>query len=285
MVSADIKRKIREIEIYTRRLVSSTLVGDSRSAQKGSGFDFDQIREYQQGDDVRFIDWKASSRANSLLVKQYTEERSRTIFLLVDVSASSFFSSKDQLKSDILAHVTSVLALIGHYGSDNVSLLLFSDQIECFVPLGKSKNHIHLIMELLFSVKPKSKKTNFDVPFNYIASVASKNATIFVMSDFISNHSFFRLSLLARRYEVVAVRCLDHSEANLPAVGLLVIEDPETKKEYIIHCKSTLNDFLKKRIIDQDMMFKKYGIDCINVTPGQEFIGNLIRFFRKRMRY
>lgn len=125
MILQDIQCKIKEIQIHTRRLISGTLIGDTRSAQKGSGLDFDQIREYQQGDDVRFIDWKSSARTNKLLVKQYTEERSRTIILAVDVSASSSFSSTDQLKSDIMSQVSSILALVAYYGSDRVALLLF----------------------------------------------------------------------------------------------------------------------------------------------------------------
>src|SRR5579862_8407903 len=144
MLSPEIIKKIRQIEIATRRLLTGSLVGDSRSAVKGEGFEFDQIRDYQMGDDVRAIDWNSSARMDKLLVKQYIQERNRTVILAVDVSASTLFSSDDALKSDIIAQLASVLALVADYGKDTVSLLLFSDEIELFIPAGRGRQHVRL---------------------------------------------------------------------------------------------------------------------------------------------
>ena len=285
MILQDIQCKIKEIQIHTRRLISGTLIGDTRSAQKVSGLDFDQIREYQQGDDVSFIDWKSSARTNKLLVKQYTEERSRTIILAVDVSASSSFSSTDQLKSDIMSQVSSILALVAYYGSDRVALLLFSDVVELFIPPGKSKYHVHAIMQKLFFFKPRGKKTDIGIALDYIARLKKKDSVVFLVSDFVSPDFSKQLSVVAKKYEIVAVRCLDNNEYALPQVGLLTVQDPETNQCYTISCSDELNVFLRKRMVDQNNIFRKYGVDCIEVIPKKQFIGDLIRFFRKRMRY
>ena len=139
MISADVAKRIREIEIYTKRMVSGSLIGDTTSAYKGSGLDFDQLREYQQGDDVRFIDWHSSARADKLLVRQYIEERNRTIILAVDCSASTFFGSQQRLKYDYMAEIAAILALVGNYGKDKVGLLLFSDNIELYIPPRRNR--------------------------------------------------------------------------------------------------------------------------------------------------
>lgn len=284
MIAQDVRIKMREIQIYTRRLMCSTLVGDARSAQKGSGFDFDQIREYQQGDDTRYIDWKSSVRANRILIKQYIEERSRTIFLVVDISASSIFSSTNQLKIDLIAQVASVLALVGHYGKDSVGLLLFSDQVELFIPPAKTSNHMHMIMEQLFSVKPKYAQTNMDAAFDHLMHIKRRGAVIFVISDFIIPHMSDQWIAFSSRHEVVAIRCLDRNEKMFPSVGLLNVQDPETGIMLTIDSQK-LNEFLHKRIASQNSIFRRHKIDCIDVMPDKEFIGDLIRFFRKRMRY
>jgi len=149
-LNADLRRKIRQIEIYTRRLLTSSLVGDSRSAVRGSGFEFDQIREYRAGDDVRFIDWNASARINELLVKEFIEERSRTIILCVDVSLSSFFGSGTADKKQTMAEIASVLALVAGRGKDRIGLMLFSDTVELYVPPMRGLHHTHRLIEHLF---------------------------------------------------------------------------------------------------------------------------------------
>lgn len=179
MLSPEIITKIRQIEIHTRRLLSGMMVGDFNSAKKGSGFEFDQIRDYHMGDDVRFIDWKSTARSNKLLVKQYIEERNRTVVIVVDVSSSSLFSSVGAMKYDVMSHVAAVLALVADYGKDHASLVLFSDDVELVIPPRSGRKHIHTIMKHLFSLRVEHKKTNLGAVLKYLAGLPSKDAVVF----------------------------------------------------------------------------------------------------------
>ncbi len=287
-IAKDILRKIKHIEIYTKRLLKGTLIGDSRSAQKGTGFEFDQIREYQVGDDVRSIDWNASARMNSLLVKQYIEERSRTIFLVVDVSQSSRFGSTACGKRDIIAQVASVLALVSDFGKDLVGLLLFSDMVEEYVPPGRGAFHVRKIMELLFSYQAKQTKTQISAAFEHLLRLRKKDAVVFIISDFIDEQLATYLPQMATAYDVVAIRCLDDYEKQLPPVGFVVTQDMETGQIVTLDMrKATANPslFLKNRLVQQDKLLKKYGIDLLKISHKHDFVGEIIRFFRKRMQY
>src|SRR3990172_8575591 len=173
-ISPEVRKKIKEIEIHTRRLLRGSMVGDSRSEMKGTGFEFDQIREYSMGDDIRFIDWNASARNNTMLVKQYIEERSRAIFLAVDISASMFLGSGPESKHDIIAQVASVLALVSEAGKDRVGLILFSDEIELYIPPSQGKYHIATIMQELFTHVPRSKKTDISVVLKKLAALKKR---------------------------------------------------------------------------------------------------------------
>ncbi len=289
LLSDDIIRKIKEIEIVTRRLLSGSLVGDTRSAQKGVGFEFDQLREYQQGDDVRCIDWRASARMNKLLIKQYVEERRRTILVAVDVSYSSFFSSSDLLAQDAFAQIASVLALVAEYGKDQIGLLLFSDTVEYYIPPAAGKFHVRKIMETVFTFKPRSKKTNIAIALEHMAKLKRKDAILFVLSDFIDIGFDRQLALASTMYDVIAVRYLDKNEKTLPAVGFLTIEDIETGEINTIDVSkkgsSPVNLFLHARLTEQNELFKKYGVSVIDIENDRNFVGDIIRFFRRRMSY
>jgi hypothetical protein len=288
-VSQDILRKIRQIQIYTRRLLSGSLVGDTRSALKGTGFEFDQIREYQQGDDVRFIDWRASARTDKILVKQFIEERSRTLLLAVDISASSFFSSSQELRHDILAQVTSALAMVAEYGKDKVGLCLFSDKIEAYIPPGSGKFHVHTIMEAVFGAEPQHKKTNIAIALEHLAQLKRRDAIVFMLSDFIDTNFEKQLGLVGAMYDFIAVRYLDKNEQAVPAVGLVEIEDIETGRHYTVDMRKkgahSINTHLAERITQQDNLFARYGIDVLDLVNDKHIIGDVIKFFRRRMRY
>lgn len=288
-LSDEVIRKIKQIEIITRRLLSGSLIGDTRSAQKGVGFEFDQLREYQQGDDVRCIDWRASARMNKLLIKQYIEERRRTILVAVDVSHSSFFSSSDLLRHDVFAQIASVLALVAEYGKDQIGVLLFSDKVEYYIPPAAGKFHVRKIMETVFTFKPTSKKTNIAVALEHMAKLKRKDAILFVLSDFIDEGFDRQLSLASTIYDMIAVRYLDKNEKTLPAVGLLTVEDIETGEMHTIDVSkkgsSPVNLFLHARLTAQNDLFKKYGVSVIEIEDDHNFIGDIIRFFRRRMSY
>lgn len=289
MLSPEIKKKIKEIEIYTRRLISGSFVGDTTSAIKGSGMAFDQIREYQLGDDVRFIDWNSSARMNKLLVKQYFEERNRTIFLLVDVSGSEFFSSGKGSKMDALAQLASALTLVAEYGKDRIGLVLFSDVVECYIPPSHGRAHTHRIMEKLFATRPQHKATNINCALDHVAQLKERNAMVFLLSDCIDTHPVDKtVGALAQRHDFVVIRALDGNENELPAVGFLPVQDIETGEQYMLDVRrpqAQLNSFLKSRVQEQDSLFKRYGIDVLTIDPSQPFISDVILFFRRRMMY
>jgi|SRR5579885_1101483 len=288
-LSLDTIKKMRQIEICTRRLLNGSLMGDNRSAVKGSGFEFDQIRDYQMGDDIRFIDWSSSARANKLLVKQYIEERNRTIMIAVDISASSSFSSSEQMRSEVMAQLASVLALVGDYGKDYVGLILFSDTVEYYLPPSKGRSHIHALMEKLYSFKPRRTKTNIAAALQHLLKISSRNGIAFIISDFIDQHSFEKsLRTASKKYDIIALRCLDAHEQAMPSLGFVMVEDTESGTIHELDLRSSkgaVHYFLRQRSAAQQKMLKKYGVSCVDIALDKPFIGEIIRFFRARMMY
>lgn len=290
LMSSDIVSKIKQLEIFTRRLLNGSLVGDSRSAIKGTGFEFDQIRGYSFGDDIRFIDWKASARNDKLLVKQYIEERSRTIFLAVDVSQSSFFGSGLYNKNNRIVELASVLALVAQHGKDHVGLILFSDEIEEYIPAGTSLQHIHHIMERMLSFKSKQSKTNISKALQHLLSLKKSDAIVFLISDFIDEKLDMYLAQAARKYDVIAVRCLDANEKIIPAVGFITVEDLETGELIELDLRDTRNNevkkFLTRRIEEQNKLLRRCGVDLFEVSPERtDYLSEMVKFFRRRMMY
>ncbi|MDZ4153919.1 DUF58 domain-containing protein, partial [Methylicorpusculum sp.] len=273
MISTENAQKIRHIEIQTRRLLSGALVGDARSRLKGSGFEFDQIREYQQGDDVRFIDWRSSARMNKLLVKEYIEERNRTIMLAVDCSASQRFGSGEQFKADRIAQIAGVLTLVANYGSDNVSLILFSDHVECFIPPARGRQHTRAILEKLFAFEPTGKKTSIACALEFAAKQKRKDAVLFLISDFIDAGFERGLSIASRMYDTVAISCLDSLECALPEIGFLDVVYQETGASCVIDTRkknqTALHSFFVTRAQEQENLFNKYGVDRIELGTTQ----------------
>lgn len=289
MLSPELIKKIAYIEIYTKRLLSSSMVGDSRSAQKGSGFEFSQIREYQMGDDVRFVDWHASARCDKLLVKEYIEERNRTIIIALDVSSSTSYSSSLFAKMDVMKQVAAVLSIVAAYGKDRIGLLLYSEDVELLIPPSASSGHSRLILETIFNHRPQGKGTNVGAACQRLLSLKSKNSLIILISDFLDTSIDPWVKLLAPAYEILAVRCLDPLERTMPNVGFLTLTDIETGQECVIDARKkwhkNVANKLEARATDQLKNFKKYGIDYLDLVNNETFVGDVIRFFRRRMSY
>ncbi len=289
MISREIQRKIRHIEIYTKRLLSGLLIGDSRSAMKGSGFEFDQLRDYRMGDDIRCIDWKSSARYNDILIKQYVEERNRTIILAVDVSASSFFSSSCESRWDLFQQVAAVLTIVAEYGRDNVSLLLFSDEVELFIPPGRGRAHTHLLLNRLFSFEPHNNKTSLAAVLKKLSAMKRQDSVIFLLSDFIDHGYEKFLSVVAKNHDLIALCSVDRYELMLPDVGLLPIEDIETGRAVLLDTRAKsgkkLETYLNDRHSHQKKLFKKYRVDYLEVCDHKSMIADIVRFFRQRMAY
>jgi len=285
----DILKKIRHIQIATKRILSGSMIGDSRSAFKGSGYEFDQIREFQLGDDVRYIDWKSSARLQKLLMKQYIEERSRTIILAIDVSSSAFFSSADSSRWESFQKIASVLSLVAEYSKDQVSLILFSDKIDFFIPPGKGHSHVYLIMNKIFEWKRKKSHTSFTPVLRHLAQMNRRDGVVFLISDFLVEKQESLFAVIARMYDIIAIRSLDKYEKVIPSVGFLPVEDVETGESFLLDTRGrnniSLQKYLEYRLEDQNKFFKKYRIDCFDINNPKTLISDIICFFRRRMMY
>jgi uncharacterized protein (DUF58 family) len=287
MISPEIRARIKHLEILTRRMVSGNLLGDYSVAQKGYGLEFEQLADYTPGDDIRYVDWKSSARMNKMLIKEYREERNRTILLAVDCSASTFFGSSAGIKYDLNAEIASVLALIASYGKDQVGLILFSDTIELFIPPLHTRAHVHSIIKTLFSLKPRITKTSLSALFEYLGRLRRKNSAVFVISDFIDYDFERAMACATKRTEIVAVRCTDRFEYVLPSIGLVMAQDSETGEQMLLDARSNkVTSSLLSRIYEsQNALFVKYGVDCLEINTGQPYISTMVRFFRQRLRY
>jgi len=283
---SDLLAKIRYLEIHTRRLLSGMQVGDYSTALKGSGLEFDQIRDYQEGDDIRFIDWNSSARMNKLLVRQYLEERNRIVLLVVDISDSTHFGSSDSLKSEVIAHIAGVLALVADYGKDCVGLLLCSDVVEAYIPPKRGRKHVHHIIRTLFEHRPISKRTSLNVALDHLMQHVSQKAMVIVVSDFIDSGYEKLLMTASRRYDLTAIRCLDSLEKQFPSVGFITACDAEGKELLpFLDTRHRLSDYLRERVAEQNLMFVRAGIDLFDCTPQISFMGDLVKFFRRRLMY
>lgn len=282
----DIRQQIKKITIYTKRIMQSTLSGDYVSAFKGSGLDFDQLREYQMGDDVRFIDWNCSAKSNKLMIKQFIEERDRTVILAIDVSASSHYSSNHELRSQTIAQVASALAFIATHNKDKVGALFFSDTVEKWIPPNRGKSHYAQILEALCSLTPKNKKTSIQAALHFLLSLKQRNAILFMLSDWIDEiESYEKLLKVARfKFDFIGVRLLDQCEHELPSFGMLDLQDPETGELVTIDTRAITKTFLHARQLEQNIFFKKQKIDLLDLIAGKSFVNSMVKFFHQRTR-
>lgn len=281
MISKEILHKIRHIQIKTRRLLTGSMSGDYITKQKGYGLEFDQLREYQVGDDVRFIDWKSSARMNKLLLKEYREERNRTIMLLVDISKSSFFGSGKFRKADVIADITSALALSADYAKDAVGLILFSDKIDYFMPPARGKHHVMALMKEVYAAQGRGGATNIHTALQLLGQLKRTDTIAFLISDCIDESYEKQMHVIHARYDLVIIRCLDEREQRLPKGIHIQLQDIETGQEVFI--KSDALSITTERLNQQNRYFKKYGIACFDVLCDKPFINDLVIFFQRRV--
>lgn len=287
-----VQGKIKLIKIQTKRLMQSSIAGDYSSAIKGTGLEFNQLREYQQGDDVRFIDWNSSAKTNKIMVKQFIEERDRTVIIAVDISASSYYSSVHELRQDMMSQVAATLSYVAHVSKDKVGVLFFSDRVEKWIPPSRGSAHIGVIMDTIFSFKPLGTKTNINEALRFLIQLKKRNAVVFMLSDWIDQESTYKklLKIVGVEYDFIGVRMLDTHEKIFPDIGFLEVQDPEGAGSYCIDTRSTsaklnpLNLFLKTRLLEQKSLFDKYRVDLIDVVIGKPFVNELISFFHRRTR-
>jgi len=287
MVPKDLQSLIAQLEITTKKHISGPLLGDAQSRLKGSGFEFSQLREYAQGDDIRYIDWKASARSNSMLVRQYLEDRNRMLYLAVDVSKSSLFgTTKDGTKKDLMNTLAAVLSFVGLHRKDSVGLLLFTDTVEKIIPPRQSRSHIFSLVQEIYSFVPSSAKTDFRAPLEHLARMSGPKALVFIVSDFLSPLEEYGslLKVVSQRHDVLAIRCLDPRENRFPEVGTLVFEDFETGTiETIESSSSQIEQALLTWHVKQKEQLQAARIDSLDIEVGSAYKGSLVRFLRQRM--
>ncbi|MBI2345163.1 DUF58 domain-containing protein [Candidatus Dependentiae bacterium] len=290
MINRELAARVKELELHTRRLLTTSGIGATRSKQRGFGFEFDQLRSYQYGDDVRLIDWKSSARnPNNLNIRQYLEERNREFIICLDISASTIFGSDQYAKSEIMQQVTGVLALAAAWSGDKVGLILFSDHVEYMVAPRKGNFHVHNLIETIFSYKPKGKMTDINALCDFIARKSFKKANFLVISDFIAPDYLVGLKKIVKKQNVIAIHCMDIREEKLDDVGFVWMQDLETEKQILVNTKkgscSLVSKSLEDRNKNQKVMLQKLGIEVFLLKNQQTFMHDLISFFKKRMIY
>jgi uncharacterized protein (DUF58 family) len=285
----EILKKIRRIELRTRRLVDSSFAGAYHSVFKGRGMNFEEVREYTPGDDIRSIDWNVTARMNVPYVKKFTEEREMTVMLLVDVSASGTYGSVESSKRELAAEVASILAFSAIQNNDKVGLLLFSDEVELYIPPKKGRLHtLRLIREMLF-FEPRRRGTSLAVALDYLNKVTPRKAVVFVISDFITADFIKPLTVTSKRHDLVAMPVIDPGEETLPDVGLLTLEDAETGRQVEINTSSrgvaaAFAAMEDRRHEELEKVFRQRRIDVVPLRTDRDYLLPLRAFFEKRER-
>ncbi len=289
MIPKEILQKIRRIQITTSRMVTDVFAGHYHSVFKGQGMEFEEVREYQPGDDIRSIDWNVTARTGHPFVKSFMEERELTIMLLLDMSASSYFGTVNKLKSQIAAELCSVLALSAIKNNDKVGLIAFTDKIEIFVPPRKGLSHVLRIIREAIFFKPENKGTDIPGALEYLSRTNRRRTVSFVISDFYAKDFKKPLSIANKRHDVIAVSITDPRETDLPDIGIITLEDAETGKVY--HVDTSSSDIRKKykenaiRLFDhRQSIFRSTKVDHINIRTDLPYTEALYKFFRMRER-
>lgn len=289
----EVLNEVRQIQIRTGKVVSDVLAGEYHSVFKGRGMEFEDVRDYFPGDDVRNIDWNVTARMNHPYVKSFKEERELTVMLLVDVSASSGFGTTGFSKANIIAKICATLAFSAIKNNDKVELILFSDTIEKYIPAKKGSNHVlRIIRELLVSAKilEKTKShaaTDINVALEHLNRTRKKRGVCFIVSDFISNDFERDLRIAAKRHDITAISVSDPRELDIPSVGLIELEDAETGEIVLVDTSSPdfQNQFsssVEKEIEERLSFFKSLGIDLLEINTGIPFENSLVTFFKAR---
>ena len=284
---AEILKKIRALEIKTRGLVQSAFAGDYHSVFKGRGMNFEDVREYAPGDEIRAIDWNVTARLGNAFVKKFTEERELTVMLVVDVSASGNFGSVAESKRELAAEVACLLAFSAIRNNDKVGLVLFSDQVELFIPPKKGRSHtLRLIREILF-FQPQGRGTAPTLALDYLNHVVTRRSVVFFISDFQAEDFSRALTITSRRHDFVAIRIDDEREEHLPDVGIITLEDAETGEQIEINTsdRRTRTRFSEAARAQQAEIFRtlrRNSIDAISLRTGDDYLPALRAFFKQR---
>lgn len=287
MTTADIIKKVRELEIKSKKITNHLFTGEYHSAFKGKGMSFKEVREYTAGDDIRFIDWNVSARMGHTYSKLFEEERELTMYLLVDVSASNLFGTFRQSKKDLITEICAVLAFSAIANNDKAGLIFFSDKVEKFIQAKKGRDHVLYMVRELLTLEPHSGQTEVVAALKYLNNVTRHKSIVFVLSDFADAHYGDALRISAKRHDVVGIQVYDKRDEQLPNVGLMQVQDLETGKMVLLdtsdsYTRYRYNQQFKHVLNDAKTNFTKAGADLLQVSTGQDFVKLLQQFFIRR---
>ncbi len=287
MTTSEILKKVRELEIISKRLTNHIFTGEYHTAFKGRGMIFKEVREYQPGDDVRFIEWNVSARMGHTYSKLFEEERELSVYLLVDVSASSLFGTFRQTKKDLITEICAVLAFSAASNNDKTGLIFFSDKVEKFIPAKKGRDHVLYMVRELLSFQPRSANTDIVKALSFLNNATRQKSIVFVLSDFADAGYKDVLRIAAKRHDVIGVQVYDKRDEQLPKIGLLQVKDSETGKTVLLDTNDTITRFqynqqFLKIIEDAKLYFRRAGADLIQLSTGQDYVKALQQFFIKR---
>jgi uncharacterized protein (DUF58 family) len=288
MIPKEILKKVKRIEITTRGLVNEVFSGEYHSVFKGRGMEFAEVREYQLGDDIRNIDWNVSARMGHPYVKVF-DERELTVMLMVDVSSSGNFGTSSQMKGEVAAELSAVLAFSAIKNNDKVGLIIFSDKIEKFIPPRKGKQHVLRVIREILYYKPDEAQTDLNVALEYLSRVIKRRSIVFLISDFLTENYQKALQVANNKHDIIAIDILDPREVDLPNVGMIELEDAETGEIIVVDTASASirNGFFsesEQERLAREKFFKSIGVDNINIYTNKSYVEPITKFFRMRAR-
>lgn len=287
MDTKELLKKVRKIEIKTQRLSDHIFGGEYHSTFKGRGMTFSEVRQYQFGDDVRNIDWNVTARTNEPHVKVFEEERELTMMLMADVSGSKLFGTQNQFKDEIVTEIAATLAFSATQNNDKIGLILFSDDIELFIPPKKGRSHVLRIIRELLEFKPKSKKTNISEAIKFLSNVMKKKAIVFMLSDFVADDYKQTLKIAAGKHDITGIRVFDKHEAKIPNIGMVQMQDEETGELVLVNTASkkvrnNYSKFYHDKVEYYKDAFTKSGAGTIDCRVGESYVKKLLGYFKRR---
>ncbi|MCK5402042.1 MAG: DUF58 domain-containing protein [Flavobacteriaceae bacterium] len=287
MDTKELLKKVRKIEIKTRRLSDHIFGGEYHSTFKGRGMTFSEVRQYQYGDDVRNIDWNVTARYQEPFIKVFEEERELTMMLMVDVSGSELFGTESQFKNEIITEIAATLAFSATQNNDKIGLILFSDEIELYIPPKKGRSHVLRIIRELIEFHPKSKQTNIAEALKFLSNVMKKKAIVFVLSDFISEDYKQTLKIVSGKHDVTGIRVYDKHEESIPNLGMVQMQDEESEELLLVNTASkkvrfNYGKFYQEKVNYYKDSFAKSGAGVIDCRVDESYVKKLLGYFKRR---
>ncbi len=288
MDTKELLKKVRKIEIKTRRLSDHIFSGEYHTSFKGRGMTFSEVRQYQFGDDVRAIDWNVTARYNEPFVKVFEEERELTMILMVDVSGSESFGSRKQMKNEIVTEIAATMAFSATQNNDKIGLILFSDEIELYIPPKKGKSHVLRIIRELIEFQPKSKRTDISTALKFLSGIMKKKAIVFLISDFLSQKNYEQtLKIASKKHDITGIRVYDIREEKMPDLGMVTMVDAETGAASLINTGSRSVRMAYEKSYHEKVAyfretFSKCGAGVVSTRVDESYVTKLLGYFKSR---